>query len=409
MNILLINHYAGSNKHGMEYRPYYLAKEWVKVGHDVTIVAASFSHVRSKQPTVDQALTIDNLDGIRYIWLRTPSYEGNGVGRVKNMGAFIHQLYKFKEKIISISQPTVVIASSTYPLDMYPAKSIAKKAKAQLIFEVHDLWPLSPMELGNMSPYHPFIFTMQIAENFAYKNCDKVVSLLPKALNHMESHGLKKEKFNYIPNGINLEEWNTQVEEIPQQLKEEIYNLRKQGYFLFGYAGSHGVANALEYVIDAMARLKSEKVALLLVGKGAEKDNLIQKTKQLNISNVYFFDFIPKQSIPAFLKEMDALYIGWNKSPLYQFGVSPNKLFDYMMAAKPILHSIDAGNDLVAESGCGISVPPEDPESIAQGVKKMVKTPEKELEEMGEKGHSYIVEHHDYCRIADDFIKVIEK
>ena len=409
MNILLINHYAGSNKHGMEYRPYYLAKEWVNNGHNVTIVAASFSHVRSIQPNINQLWTEENVDGIRYIWLQTPKYQGNGFGRVKNMLTFIRLLYKFKNKLIQVSNPDVVIASSTYPLDIFPANSIAKKTKAQLIYEVHDLWPLSPMILGNMSPYHPFIVTMQIAENFAYKNCDKVVSLLPKALSHMEKHGLSKEKFYYIPNGINLGEWKAEVEEIPKELKERIEDLRNKGYFLLGYAGSHGVANALKYLIEAMKEVNSEKIALILVGKGVEKENLIQQARKLKLNNVYFFDFIPKKSIPSFLKEMDVLYIGLDKSPQYQCGVRPNKLFDDMIAKKPILHATAAGNDLVKESGCGLSIEPENPLAIVSGLKNLMKKPKAELEEMGRKGHSYIIEHHDYCRIADNFIEVIEK
>ena len=90
MNILLINHYAGSPQYGMEYRPYYLAREWVKLGHNITIVGADFSHLRIKQPTAGE----EYIDGIRYVWLSTPVYQGNGLGRIKNMLSFLWKLYR---------------------------------------------------------------------------------------------------------------------------------------------------------------------------------------------------------------------------------------------------------------------------------------------------------------------------
>lgn len=198
MNILLINHYAGSPEYGMEYRPYYLAREWVKMGHNVTIVGADFSHLRIKQPQAGEEI----IDGIRYVWLHTPAYQGNGIGRIKNMLSFLWKLYRQEKRVKGEHKPNVVIASSTYPLDIYPAHYIAKKYKAKLVFEVHDIWPLTPMEIGHMSKYHPFIMVMQMAEDYMCRHVDKVISILPKAEPHYREHGLAKGKFVHIPNGV---------------------------------------------------------------------------------------------------------------------------------------------------------------------------------------------------------------
>jgi hypothetical protein len=95
MNMLLINHYAGSTHHDMEYRPYYLAREWVRVGHRVPILAASYSHVRTThQPEMYEATRDETIDGIEYRWYRTPAYAGNGLGRVKNMLAFLQAIWR---------------------------------------------------------------------------------------------------------------------------------------------------------------------------------------------------------------------------------------------------------------------------------------------------------------------------
>lgn len=130
MNILLINHYAGSPRHGMEYRPYYLAREWVKLGHRVAVVAATVSHVRTKAPAVARSGESEEIDGIRYVWVRTPRYVGNGTRRALNMFAFVAQLGRLQGWLGREFEPHVVIASSTYPLDSVAACRIARRLGA---------------------------------------------------------------------------------------------------------------------------------------------------------------------------------------------------------------------------------------------------------------------------------------
>jgi glycosyltransferase involved in cell wall biosynthesis len=407
VNILLINHYAGSPTYGMEFRPYYLSREWLKRNHQVTIVAASFSHLRNKAPQITGTITEEIIHGIRYLWIKTPAYEGNGAVRALNMFAFTSRLYLLRSKLVSEIRPDVVIASSTYPLDIYPARAIARKSGAKLIFEVHDLWPLSPMELGGMSRHHPFILIMQAAENYAYRHADKVVSMLPKAEDHMRDHGMVPGKFVYIPNGIDVAEWERG--EVPLSLvhADLLARLKREGRFIVGYAGSHGLANALRTLVDAASLLSGVPVDFVLVGQGPEKDALMKRTAQLGLRNVHFLPSIPRGAIPALLGAMDALYIGWQRQPLYRFGVSPNKLIDYMMAGVPVIHAIDAGNDLVAESGCGISTRPEDPQAMVDAVREMMnKTPE-ERASMGTRGRAYVLAHHTYQTLATRFEEAI--
>src|SRR5699024_9084452 len=203
MNILYINHYAGSPSLGMEYRPYYLAKEWLKFEHSVRIAASAFSHARAIQPTDSGAKIKKRIqqtdEGVDYVWYPTPMYDGNGILRVKNILSFLWQVWTDKE-LTKNFRPDIVIASSTYPMDIWVAHSIAKKHKAKLVFEVHDLWPLSPIELGGMSPSHPFIIMCQAAENYAYKHSDVVVSMLPKVHEYMTKKGLDLDKLYIVPN-----------------------------------------------------------------------------------------------------------------------------------------------------------------------------------------------------------------
>jgi glycosyltransferase involved in cell wall biosynthesis len=406
VNILLINHYAGSPLHGMEFRPYYLAREWVRAGHKVRIVAGSYSHIRAKQPAgMDSAESVEQIEGIEYCWYKTPSYKGNGVGRVRSMLLFIWCLWRDAKAIATEFKPDVVIASSTYPMDIWPAERIAKLAKAQLVFEVHDLWPLSPMELGGLSRWHPFIMWVQWAEDHAYKVADRVVSMLPKTLDYMVSRGMQADKWAYVPNGVDLDEWSDRAP-LEVDIKAALQAVKARGLPVLGYAGTHGLANALDVLLDASRLLKGQ-VELVLVGTGPERERLMRRVSVENLSNVTMLPSVPKAAMPALLDAMDIAFIGWHPNPLYFFGISPNKLMDYMMAGKPVLHSVAAGNDPVTEVGCGITVAPNDPTAIAKAALALAAMTSEERQAMGQKGEAFIRAERTYGVLAQQFLKVI--
>ena len=407
MNIIYINHYAGSNIHGMEFRPYFMAKRWAEAGNKVTIVASSYSHLRTKNPDMQGKKTMEqNIDGIRYFWIEGNEYHGNGVGRIKNMLSFICGLYKYKDEIAAEGKPNAVIASSTYPLDIYPAHKIAKKYGAMLIYEVHDLWPLSPIELGGMNPHHPYIMMMQSAENYCYKHSDYVVSLLPCSKEHMVEHGLKPEKFVCIPNGIVKADWEKPMSDPPVYF-DKLKKYHDEGYFLIGYTGAHGIANALDSFVEAGEKLRDKKIKLLLIGPGPERERLVQKVIDMNLGDtVELLEPVKRGQVPELLSQMDALYVGLQRQPLFRFGVSPNKLMDYMMAAKPVIFAIEAGNDMVADADCGISIPPEDSSAIAEAAIKLSSLSKEELTKIGQRGKEYILRNNEYDVISKKFLDV---
>lgn len=400
MNILLINHYAGSKTHGMEYRPFYLAREWVRLGHQVSIAAASYSHLRNHNPEVSGEISVESIEGIRYLWIKTPTYTGNGMRRVLNMLAFSVSLVMQKTVVLNGGRPDVIIASSPHPFIVFGARELARASGARLCFEVRDLWPLTLTEVSGKSPRHPFIAMMQWTENYAYSVSEKVISLLPKADGYMADHGMTPNKFVYLPNGIDIDNWQSCVQPLPKEHTETLHELRRNKPFVVGYAGSHGAANALDSLVKAAALLRERPVAFVLVGEGIEKKALQDKTAALGLENVLFLSPVARASVPQLLEAMDALFIGWKNEPMYQYGISPNKLMDYMMSAKPVVHATNAANDLVGESGCGVSVPPEDPEAIAGAVGTLMDMTVPERAEMGLKGRQYVVAHHDYRVLA---------
>lgn len=393
----------------MEYRPFYLAREWVRLGHQVRVVASAQSHVRAQQPVLQgQNKFEENIEGVQYFWLKGPEYSGNGLGRVRNMAAFVFRLFREARFLVKSFKPDVVIASSTYPMDIWPAYRIAKQAKARLVFEVHDLWPLSPMELGGMSKWHPFILLVQSAENYAYRHADVVISMLPKVRDYMESHGMAPHKLRIVPNGIDPNEWLDEGSSLPEKIENELAQLKSDGYTIVGYAGSHGVANALDTLLSAAKLMRENKVIFVLVGGGSDKSKLQQQANDEVLHNVRFIDPVLKGQIPALLQWFDVAYIGLQRQPLFRFGIAPNKLMDYMMAGCPVLLAIEAGNDPVAEAGCGLTVQPENPQAVVDGIFRLMALCDDDRKVMGLRGKVFVLENHTYPVLARQFLEGIK-
>lgn len=409
MKILLTNHYAGTLEYGGATRPYQLAKEWVRAGHEVTIVAASWVHGRGAPPSVEGSITVEYVDGIRYIWLKTPIYSGNGLRRVANMMTFVGQLWRYGTRLAEEVEPDVVISSSNYPLDAIPAHRIARLSECAYIVEVHDLWPLTPIELGGHSPNHPFIRLLQYAEDYSYRCAHRVVSMLPDAAGHMRDHGMAPHKFAHVPNGVHVAEWKVDPSLLPQEHVETLTRLEEEGRFLIGYAGAHGIPNSLETLVESAALLRAEPVSFVLIGRGVRKPALEERARVLGLTNVDFLPPIPKVAVPAFLDRMDALYLGLVRSPLYRFGISLNKMFEYMMAAKPVIFAADASNNPIADNEAGVSPGAENPQAVADAVRWLVKRSAAERAEMGHRGREFVRSRHDYPHLANRFLRIMEE
>jgi glycosyltransferase involved in cell wall biosynthesis len=389
----------------MEYRPYYLAREWVRAGHEVKIIAADQSHIRARQPDLADSRKVDEtIDGIQYTWLRTHPYRGNGVGRVRNMGSFVRGLYLESRRFATAFKPDIVIASSTYPMDIWPAHRIAKLSGARLVFEIHDLWPLTPIELGGMSRWHPFIVALQAAENYVYRHADAVVSMLPKVHDYVESRGIPPNRLHIVPNGVDPREWNAASPELAADIDNTLSAIARGGNFIVGYAGTHGVSNSLNTLLDAAGIMRDEKVSFVLVGGGPEKAGLRRRAQEERLRNVCFVDPVGKVQIPALLKRFDVAYIGWQRQSLYRFGIAPNKLMDYMMAARPVLHAVEAGNDPVGEAGCGLTIAPENPTATAQGIRSLLSLSAEERQAMGRRGKQFVLDNHTYPILSERFL-----
>jgi glycosyltransferase involved in cell wall biosynthesis len=403
MNIILFNHYAGSPDHGMEYRPYFFAKHWVQAGHNVTIVASSFSHLRNRQPLLNRMSLYqeESIDNIRYIWLRGNKYTGNGLARFLNILFFTILGMSLNKKI---DECDLIITSSTYPLDIFPAKNLKRKFPyAKLVFEPHDLWPMALYEIGSMKRSHPLVRLMQYAEDLSCKSADAIVSMHPQNIEHLETRGCCRDKFYHIPNGVDLETWEAMDGSVPDYINKKIKALKGEGKKIVMYTGSISEANNLLILVEVFEILKLRNIAFVLIGDGPNR----KKIEDLSVSrslDIFCMGKVQKNSIPALLRLSDICFVSFKHSPLYKFGMSANKLWDYMMAAKPVVMSINSSNDPVLEANCGITVSSGNAIDIARAFRSLLKKSNEELKYLGENGKRYVEKNNDYKTLSEKFL-----
>lgn len=335
MNIWIFNHYATAPSHVGGTRHYDLAKELVDRGYSVTIFASSFNHFSKKEMVFDTIKTSfhkEVIDGISYIWLKTPPYN-NSLGRIKNILSYTLNSYLRAKKEVLIDNPDIIIGSSVHPLAAIVGYLMALKTKSKFYFEERDLWPQTFVDFQKISPKNPIAIILYRVERYLYEKADKIIVLFNKAPDYVRSRGIDSNKVIYLPNGVNYSNF-LQMNEY-----EEIDNIFEpfKDKVVVVYAGSHGEANHLDSIINLFKQVSNEKLHLLMIGDGPEKGRLIQKAQKYKLNNITFENAIPKEKIPYLLNKANIGIISVKDSPLYKWGFSMNKLFDYMAAELPIV------------------------------------------------------------------------
>lgn len=340
----------------------------------------------------------ENIAGRLFCWVKTPKYNPQSVMRFWAMIVFALKVYFVP--VSKAGKPDIIIVSSMPIFSVITGWLLKRKYKAEkFIFEIRDLWPLTPIHLLSYNRRHPMIMLMSWIEKFGYRKADHIVSVLPNSAGYINSISKKPEKLNYIPNGISEEMYDNET------LPKNIEKLLPHGKFIIGYAGTIGMANALENFAEAARKLHDNTdIHFVLVGDGYLKKELVEISK--DFVNITFIPKIRKSYMQSLLRHFDACFIGRNDSPLFDYGVSSNKYFDYMLAAKPILVSSNLIKDPVELSGCGIIVEPDNAKAIADGVLKLFSLSPEERKEIGQKGHDYVLKYHNLTYLSEKYEKL---
>jgi glycosyltransferase involved in cell wall biosynthesis len=298
-------------------------------------------------------------------------------------------------------RPQVVIGVSVHPLAALSGYYLARVKGARFFFEVTDLWPETLIDFGRLSPDGRVAHWMRRLERYLFRRAERIVMLWRHTDKYVESQGVSPAKILWVPHGVEL----ARYEEL------EPYEGAPARPFRIMFLGGFVASNSLEAILDAAALLQEsgrDDIKFLLIGSGQEREGLIKRAKAMELRNVEFRPSVPKREVGRVMGEADAFIYGLRDLPLYRFGISLNKLTDYLAAGRPIVFFGRSSYDPVRDAEAGFSVPPGDTKGLAGAIEQLVALTPQERMEMGERGRRYLLEHHNIPGLADRLLEVFE-
>ena len=336
----------------------------------------------------------------RYRSVRTSPYRGNGVSRIMNWLS-----YAVAAVVVGFTQRRVdvVYASSPHLLTGLAGWVVARLRRAGFVLEIRDLWPRILVDMGRMRTTSIIYRFLRRLELFLYRHADEIVVLAHGSADAIRAESPDAGTITFVPNGSDPAMFTV----------DDDRDTLRQRYAMTGfavvYAGAHGPANGLGLVLDAAEQLQSDApdVEFVLVGDGADKEALVAEAAQSGLTNVRFLDPIPKSEMPGLLAAADAGLHVLADVPLFRYGVSPNKLFDYMAAGLPVVTNCPGEvEELVNNAEAGIAVAPD---QIDIAVREIVAASIEQRAAWGHAGREFIVEHRSREVVAGQLEAVLDR
>lgn len=401
-NVWILNHYAQEPSGAGGTRHFHLAEHLQAYGWHATIIAASVEHQSGHQRLEpNEKKRCDYFKGVPFLWVRTPEYQGNGGGRMRNMLAYTWAVLQ-RSTTAKLPRPDVVIGSSVHPFAAVAGALLARRYKVPFIFEVRDLWPQTLVDMGRLQEDSFMTWALRKLELWLYRRAARTVVLLPRAWEYITPLGIPKERVVWIPNGVDLSLFP----------RSTVADTAKD-HFTLMYFGAHGQANGLDNVLHAMKHVQEQSngrnIHLRMIGDGPLKPSLVEQASEMGLTNVSFEPPVAKSQIPALAAQADAFVIAVLNLPgLYRYGISMNKLFDYLAAEQPILIASNGANNPVEDAQAGLTVPPGQPQALAEAIVKIANTPLPERQRMGRAGRDYVEQNHGFEQLAGRLAAVLD-
>jgi len=406
--IWILNHHASGNGDRHDA----LANELAKLGVEVLVIASSFNHSEFNYRHSEKCVIEKRNDHLSYAWLHTtPGYTGNGIKRIINMISYLQMVKQFSSKWWKhYGKPDIIIGSSVHPFAWEAAYWISKRTGAEFVAEVRDLWPLSLIEVQKVSPKHPLVLLFSILEKRAYCRAKKIITTMPYGYKYISDIlGFPKEKIEWIPNGIDTEK----VDNISKSIDIKLPNNLKmylENNWCAVYTGSLVESECIDYILDSAKILQNRGnniIKFAIIGDGHLKKQLIEEAQKQNLKNVVFFDRISKEQVAIVVSKAKVCLAAVRNLPLYKYGLSMNKLSDYLYSGNPTIFVCDVEN-VVKISGGGITLPYGDRELYADSIESVYSMSEDKKRTMTDKAREVIKKQYDTSSLAKQLLAIFE-
>ncbi len=407
MKILYVSQYYPPEMGAPAARASELATHWAGMGHEVTVLTGFPNHPTGVVPPewrsrLRRVFEVETSEGVRvartWLW---PLPNRKAHERIRNYLSFC-----LSASIggLVLPRPDVIIGTSPQLLCALAGWWLAWWKRVPFVFEVRDLWPESLAAVGAAGEGTLLHRTLSAVAGFLYRRADLIVVVTPAFRDHLiRAWNVPAGKLSVVENGVETDLFCPVASAI-----EIRRDLDLEGRLVIGYIGTMGNAHGLETLILAAANLQQlfPGALFLLIGEGAEKENIQKLAASRGLSNVKFLGQQPREQIPAYISASDICLVMLKKTDLFKT-VIPTKLLEYMACERPVIVAVDGqARQMIETSEGGVFVEPENPQALGAAIVELGKDPERRVT-MGKRGRAFIVERLSRARTAQDYIAVL--
>ncbi len=386
-----------------------LSRLWTEAGHEVTVLTGFPNHptgvvAREYRRKLRRLVCHEQLNGIRVVrtWLLAlPNRRRHE--RILNYGSFS---LSAAVTGMFLSQPDVVIATSPQLLTGVAGWWLARCKGVPFILEIRDLWPES-LEAVRIANQNSFLYrTLKRIAGFLYRACDRLVVVTTAFEELLVSNWrIPSDKISVVENGVDTDIFKPRAGETFEIRSA----LKAENKFVISYIGTLGLAQGLETVVEAAARLQSSapQVLFVFLGEGAEKQRILSLVRERGLTNVRFIDQRPREKIPAYISASDACLVPLLKSALFNT-VLPTKLLEFMSCARPVILGVDGlARQIVRNANAGICVEPENSADLANAILQLAGNPAL-CTILGQNGRRYILRRFSRPHTAEIYMRILQ-
>jgi glycosyltransferase involved in cell wall biosynthesis len=401
MRILFLSHYFPPEVNAPASRTYENTKRWVRAGHVVTVLTCAPNHPNGVvyPGYKNRWWQWEEKDGFKV--LRVKTYLGPNKGSVRRILNYVSFMFSAILFSFLTGKADVVVSTSPQFFCGMAGAFVAAIKRAPWVLEIRDLWPESIAAVEAIS--NPRIIRMlEKIERWMYLHADRIVSVTDSFVSHFVARGVAPERIAVIKNGADLTAFSPAERE--NQFRQQ-YGF--SGKFIASYVGTHGMAHALDTVLDAAQLLQEEAdIVFLLIGDGAERERLVQKKETMGLHNLLMVSQLPKERMPEVLAASDACLVHLRRTDLFK-SVIPSKIFEAMAMERPIILGVEGESKTIIEAGrCGLCIEPENAREMADAVLQLHKNALL-AETLGKNGRTFVAESFNRDNLAANYLDVL--